>query len=201
MFAFWIIFLAVTNTIFILTRIILLRKLRRIEKAETFMANYYLWSLFRSKTYKFDTNVYQFVLVIPSCFLAMFMLMKADCPHVIMYSPFVMLFFSGLCFLTGTPKLTFQEEVDIIEMFNGISIAKGKPFTIMKWGDYSKLVRKNNDSMCPICYEDYKEEVKIKFMDCPGNHAFHTHCIDKWIIKSDKCPMCNLTIFSNKKLE
>jgi len=38
-------------------------------------------------------------------------------------------------------------------------------------------------------------------MECPGDHVFHKKCIDKWLMKSDKCPMCNLSIFAKRKKE
>ncbi|EAR87604.1 zinc finger, C3HC4 type (RING finger) protein (macronuclear) [Tetrahymena thermophila SB210] len=41
---------------------------------------------------------------------------------------------------------------------------------------------------CPICYIEFKEQDEQKELLC--NHIFHSVCIDRWIIKNQKCPMC-----------
>ncbi len=43
------------------------------------------------------------------------------------------------------------------------------------------------ESMCVVCNENVMVEDYIK-TEC--GHEFHTHCIAKWIIKNDNCPMC-----------
>ncbi|KAL4466135.1 hypothetical protein ABPG74_004372 [Tetrahymena malaccensis] len=41
---------------------------------------------------------------------------------------------------------------------------------------------------CPICYIEFKEDDEQKELLC--SHIFHSVCIDRWIIKNQKCPMC-----------
>ncbi|KAL4465066.1 hypothetical protein ABPG72_012249 [Tetrahymena utriculariae] len=41
---------------------------------------------------------------------------------------------------------------------------------------------------CPICYIEFKEDDELKELLC--SHIFHSVCIDRWIIKNQKCPMC-----------
>jgi hypothetical protein len=194
MFTFWVCFLATVNVVFILTRIVLLRRLNQIETADVYMANYKLWRLLNSATYKFDTNGYQFILIIPSVFLAMFSLTKALCPKIILYAPFIMLFLSGCFIVLRSANVNYQNELDLIEMFKGISVDKMKLFHVIKWKEYREFVI-YGENICPICYEEYEDESYLKQMDCQGQHVYHSQCIDKWILKSDKCPMCNLSIY------
>ncbi len=51
------------------------------------------------------------------------------------------------------------------------------------------------EELCAICYEDYEEEDEVKIMECAGEHVFHKKCIDKWLLKSLKCPKCNIDVF------
>lgn len=56
---------------------------------------------------------------------------------------------------------------------------------------YSKHTEKKNQTFesCPICYIDYKVGDKLKKLPC--EHVFHTPCIEEWLKKKAKCPMCN----------
>ncbi|KAA3680846.1 E3 ubiquitin-protein ligase RNF13 [Paragonimus westermani] len=46
---------------------------------------------------------------------------------------------------------------------------------------------------CPICLEDYKERDKLRLLPC--HHAFHTECIDPWLLRNRRrCPVCNQTV-------
>jgi len=45
-----------------------------------------------------------------------------------------------------------------------------------------------SDLRCPICYEDYKEEVIVRVLPC--SHSFHKGCIDLWLQKKSSCPYC-----------
>ncbi|KAF5406058.1 E3 ubiquitin-protein ligase RNF13 [Paragonimus heterotremus] len=46
---------------------------------------------------------------------------------------------------------------------------------------------------CPICLEDYKERDKLRLLPC--HHAFHTQCIDPWLLRNRRrCPVCNQTV-------
>ncbi|CAF0866140.1 unnamed protein product [Adineta ricciae] len=42
--------------------------------------------------------------------------------------------------------------------------------------------------VCDICLNEYKTHDKVRTIPCL--HRFHTRCIDKWLKKSSKCPMC-----------
>jgi hypothetical protein len=52
---------------------------------------------------------------------------------------------------------------------------------------------KNKNKECPICYEIFKDEIKIFISDCL--HIFCYGCIDTWLKENQKsCPLCRQTI-------
>jgi len=45
------------------------------------------------------------------------------------------------------------------------------------------------NSSCPICLENFEEQIKIKLLSC--EHGFHSECIGPWIAdQNDSCPIC-----------
>ncbi len=42
---------------------------------------------------------------------------------------------------------------------------------------------------------DYEENENIRMLSCV--HSFHTDCIDSWLVKSSKCPVCKHDIRSD----
>ncbi|UJR10237.1 hypothetical protein I4U23_014450 [Adineta vaga] len=42
--------------------------------------------------------------------------------------------------------------------------------------------------LCDICLNEYKSDDKLRTIPCL--HQFHCKCIDKWLKKNSKCPMC-----------
>ena len=59
---------------------------------------------------------------------------------------------------------------------------------------WNKSIAKKNETFesCPICYTDYKSGDHLKCLSC--DHVFHTPCIEEWLKKKAKCPMCNKEI-------
>jgi SNF2 family DNA or RNA helicase len=47
--------------------------------------------------------------------------------------------------------------------------------------------RVKNSSFCPICYQDYDNKTVLRC--CQNSFCFE--CLSKWLIKKEKCPMCN----------
>ncbi|CAF0729639.1 unnamed protein product [Rotaria sordida] len=50
--------------------------------------------------------------------------------------------------------------------------------------------------VCDICLNEYKANDKVRTIPCL--HRFHTRCIDKWLKKSTKCPMCRSDLRKSK---
>jgi len=42
---------------------------------------------------------------------------------------------------------------------------------------------------CTICLDDFKKDIMLRRLLCL--HVFHQECIDEWLKKSKKCPICN----------
>ena len=75
---------------------------------------------------------------------------------------------------------------------------KSLPMKIVK--DSKDKTDDNSESdeneKCSICMEEYKSGDKLRELPCL--HAFHSDCIEKWLIESSvKCPLDGLPIFDN----
>jgi hypothetical protein len=56
----------------------------------------------------------------------------------------------------------------------------------------NKKTRLTNSS-CPICLENFEEQIKIKLLSC--EHGFHSECLGPWIADhNDSCPICRQRI-------
>jgi len=42
---------------------------------------------------------------------------------------------------------------------------------------------------CAVCLSDFVEGDRLRRLRC--GHHFHRHCVDAWLSRSDKCPLCN----------
>ena len=62
------------------------------------------------------------------------------------------------------------------------------PFTIIK--DVPE--KKGDEPHCLVCLCDFQVGEKVSALPC--FHCFHTKCIDEWIIRSPKCPICKFEI-------
>ena len=47
-------------------------------------------------------------------------------------------------------------------------------------------------SECSICLDVINRGQKV--LKCNPTHCFHSKCIDKWLSKSDQCPICRKTV-------
>lgn len=52
---------------------------------------------------------------------------------------------------------------------------------------------------CLVCLCDYAPEEEVRTMPCL--HFFHKECIDKWLGKSNSCPICKFDIKNNYNSE
>jgi Ring finger domain len=57
---------------------------------------------------------------------------------------------------------------------------------------YKHFSKKEENSSCPICFEDYEEDSVMTCTDCV--HFFHKECLQKWIDTNSTCPICRQTV-------
>jgi len=48
--------------------------------------------------------------------------------------------------------------------------------------------------MCPICMENVPADISWAMEETKCGHRFHKTCIDKWLKRSNKCPLCRVQI-------
>jgi len=46
----------------------------------------------------------------------------------------------------------------------------------------------SNQKTCSVCHDDFQNNEKVKKLNC--NHFYHNNCIDQWLAKEKKCPLC-----------
>jgi hypothetical protein len=46
----------------------------------------------------------------------------------------------------------------------------------------------SDDSVCPICYDNFQPNELCIQLPCNHNHIFHDHCLNSW--KQNTCPLC-----------
>lgn len=48
---------------------------------------------------------------------------------------------------------------------------------------------KHENDTCSVCQYEYNEGERLRQLRC--GHAFHKDCVDEWLKKEKKCPVCN----------
>ena len=88
-------------------------------------------------------------------------------------------------------NMTYEELLELGEKIGSVSRgmdeASKKKIKICK---FSKDELGNNlrNSHCIICFVDFIKNEKIKILKCC--HYYHPACLDKWLDKEKKCPIC-----------
>lgn len=58
----------------------------------------------------------------------------------------------------------------------------------MTWYNKLDVAIKKDEESCSICFNGYEGEDMVRVLCC--NHFFHKHCVDIWLDKNIKCPIC-----------
>lgn len=53
---------------------------------------------------------------------------------------------------------------------------------------FSKKACEDSDACCSICLTEYRQGDEMRRMPC--GHEFHRRCIDKWLHRNRRCPLC-----------
>lgn len=204
----WLLALGIFNTILVLPKALLIRKIYQIEETvDIYMANFALWNFFRSRVYKFNTLVsrYIFCTYTVGTVLPLFSWNSSEeCHSFSRLITFLIISFVGR--LVGSFYKFIrnfgntQQAENLMEFFDGTSKEEIQSLKVKKHKEYVAVINRN-DHECSICYEKYEDDDEVRVMNCPGDHAFHKQCIDKWLLKSNRCPQCNLSIFWKEEME
>lgn len=204
--ALWLLALTILNVILVLPKAILVQKLFRIEEVlDIYMANFAVWNFFRSKVYKFNMTMSRYIFctyVVGTVLLVITWTAAQECDR----------FYGLVAFLLGSFVIRIlgsfykfcnnfgnqQQAETLFELFEGTAGEEIHKLKVTKVSEYNQE-HERDDKDCPICYEGYNCEDEVRVMECPGSHAFHKKCIDKWLLKSTRCPQCNLSIFWTKE--
>ena len=86
---------------------------------------------------------------------------------------------------------TFFSVQRVIEMINNIDIQQhNNSKSIISNENFEKLEKCNELTNCSICFENMKDNIKLK---C--DHVYCNRCIKKWLTeKSNTCPTCRKEI-------
>lgn len=57
---------------------------------------------------------------------------------------------------------------------------------------FTQQIQEQEDSelFCSICLDVYLPDDYVTMLPCDERHAFHTKCIEAWLDKSNRCPLC-----------
>jgi len=53
---------------------------------------------------------------------------------------------------------------------------------------FSGTCSDDDQASCSICLSDFNEGVLLRTLTC--GHQFHRHCVDKWLRRNKRCPLC-----------
>lgn len=201
----WLTVLGAINAALFIPKILLVRKLIKIEQTpDIYLVNYHLWMFFRSQVYKFNIMMSKYVLFSYIAGGILLILSWANDESCDRFYGLIGLLLGSFVVRVLSSFFKFihsfnnpQNTESLFDYFNGSSTTEIQSLAVMTHKKYCEE-HKRIDEMCPICYENYNDEEEVKIMECPGYHAFHKKCIDKWLVKSLKCPKCNLNIFHTR---
>jgi len=197
----WLTLMGIMSTLVIIPKVILLRKLIRIEEAsDSSSANYFLWSFFHSRAFLFDRKVsfaIKIAYVIGFVLFNIIGLNQAGCESVFGLVTFLLMCFLVTIIASFWKRLTnLVETIRLETVFQSVKetfIDGIHSFEVINGKEYKErfIMR---DHSCAICYENYNDQSVLRVMKCPGSHGFHKECIDKWLDNSGRCPQCNLSV-------
>ena len=57
-----------------------------------------------------------------------------------------------------------------------------------------RVINKKNipEDICAICLEGFKIRQHSRMFNC--SHIFHKKCVDRWLVKSPRCPTCRICV-------
>lgn len=203
----WILLLSFLNVLLVIPKHILLWKIHIIRKAQdTYGMSYLTWKFFRSRLYKANNRISKLIFVVYIVgSLLVWWSKLSNCLLFFAVSWALLLSFAARVMMASS---TFSENIAghqnaavLLEYFSGATTEKIMSLKHATFEQHRKSKKHSLEQTCAICHEEYNLESKVRVMECPGEHAFHNTCIDRWLLKSEKCPLCNCSVFQNRTLK
>lgn len=88
-------------------------------------------------------------------------------------------------------------------MASSDTVQAGPKIEIINWNPVSMWRFKSAEEECPICKSKFEEpclscsndhvkgDIECHVTRGRCNHAYHKHCISRWLEKNTLCPICN----------
>jgi len=107
-------------------------------------------------------------------------------PDVIMIDTFMLL----ICLTSLTVTISKCLYLKYVSCFNAVT----DNVPINPIDNLQTLIITNNvpDDICSICLEEFKYDEELKKLKC--DHIFHKGCLEPWLNKNNKCPICRAII-------
>lgn len=99
-------------------------------------------------------------------------------------------------------NMTYEELLDLEERIGNVSTGLSEETVLkcLKRSAYYSGIESSadeaskkqpEDELCSICREEYKDNEELGILDC--GHIHHSHCIRKWLLLKNLCPICKKT--------
>lgn len=79
------------------------------------------------------------------------------------------------------------------------SVAPTTPYVTKGTSPLRALQDADNDDTCAVCLDQMDADAKTRRMPC--QHVFHAKCIEDWVTKVNRCPVCNTCIIDEETLQ
>jgi Ring finger domain len=105
-------------------------------------------------------------------------------------------FFCAFCIVCSTPQ--YRTVALLAVERTGMTTLLLTPEQLEEIGEFKYGDLKSEVPMpeeCAICLSSFETDEICRELPMPCSHCFHKTCIDTWLLKSSKCPLCNRSIY------
>eukprot|EP00747_Dinoflagellata_sp_TGD_P026885 gnl/TRDRNA2_/TRDRNA2_132249_c0_seq1.p1 gnl/TRDRNA2_/TRDRNA2_132249_c0~~gnl/TRDRNA2_/TRDRNA2_132249_c0_seq1.p1 ORF type:complete len:295 (+),score=41.33 gnl/TRDRNA2_/TRDRNA2_132249_c0_seq1:75-959(+) len=91
-------------------------------------------------------------------------------------------------FISSFPDHSIEENDEA----TGMKAATQEQIAALPCCDHRKELFGDDGMSCAVCLDDFAEGESLRQLPC--KHYFHCRCIDEWLTRSKRCPLCNCCI-------
>lgn len=195
----WLMILSMLNMLIVWPKLLILYRIKVImATGDNTARGFLIWALFTSNLYKMNNKISKYIFGTYALGIILVILFRNNCSDLYWSKIGLLAFFLVrllLSFYKFNKAFSNFHNIDLLFEYLRRTNTPEK-INALKLIGYKELLANNPDNKtCAICYDEYTESSIMRVMECPGNHVFHLKCIDRWLVKSDKCPMCNCSVF------